>query len=639
MEAYAILALHAVGKYMDNDHLLEFLNGCDSKAAIQTYTKLERLNRMQLPKLANSDIWRLILMYKQYWGTMHQYHIPSHMDDFVEDEEDLLLPWKWNIMVDSLADEYYDEDHMATDNRNFAARLPGILYYGTEPITVPIGKWARAHTALKRVRTCFEEHHPGALSGIPIDWSCMASISKHQNRVWQRIRLSKLVWDMFAFQHLQMTRGHCSPSDVNCTFCGKVPETQAHVFSECDSPTVTGIMDAMFLRTSAAIQEVLPDCTAKWLCNHIKSTWRTGAQAPSMTPLAASKLLPHTSRTLRSGLVPAELVEFLKNQLPVKREKSAYKLAVDLSSIARSALCEVWDARGKALEQKRAQGPQKQLAATSAGNIRDQARSLISQNLLHQPDGTTYTLSEFDGLPRKTRAKLVKSTVRKLNKNTGTGSNYSLPLIGQKVRSYVLSEERCVSAQAVVAAYDPGSAAPYLLREEHHPHRQVWAGPTDTARRLEQPNGLTAEEQLVHNERIYKVFSTPTPTPEELLSDERRLKAGKTTNLTSCKTYLGGVYQVYREQHTTYLDTIYEDLDSETLTMGSLIENCAFHEDISKRQRIKYLMSKHKWALDPRTGKFLGDCTGAVRKTKQSRRKRGATKKATSALQQRLKGI
>jgi hypothetical protein len=29
-------------------------------------------------------------MYKQHWGTMHQYHIPSHMDDFVEDEEALL---------------------------------------------------------------------------------------------------------------------------------------------------------------------------------------------------------------------------------------------------------------------------------------------------------------------------------------------------------------------------------------------------------------------------------------------------------------------------------------------------------------------------------------------------------------------
>jgi hypothetical protein len=35
MEAYGILALHAAGKYMDNEHLLEFLNGCDSKAAIQ----------------------------------------------------------------------------------------------------------------------------------------------------------------------------------------------------------------------------------------------------------------------------------------------------------------------------------------------------------------------------------------------------------------------------------------------------------------------------------------------------------------------------------------------------------------------------------------------------------------------------
>jgi hypothetical protein len=47
-------------------------------------------------------------------------------------------------------------------------------------------------------------------------------------------------------------------------------------------------------------------------------------------------------------------------------------------------------------------------------------------------------------------------------------------------------------------------------------------------------------------------------------------------------------------------------------------------------------MSKHKWTLDPRTGKFPGDCTGATHKTKKSRRKRGATKKATSALHKRL---
>jgi hypothetical protein len=70
--------------------------------------------------------------------------------------------------------------------------------------------------------------------------------------------------------------------------------------------------------------------------------------------------------------------------------------------------------------------------------------------------------------------------------------------------------------------------------------------------------------------------------------------------------------------------------------MGSLIENCAFHEDISKRQRIQYPMSKFNWKLDPRTGKFPGDCTEALRQTKQSCRKRGATKKSTSALHKRL---
>jgi hypothetical protein len=53
----------------------------------------------------------------------------------------------------------------------------------------------------------------------------------------------------------------------------------------------------------------------------------------------------------------------------------------------------------------------------------------------------------------------------------------------------------------------------------------------DTARRLEQPDGLTEEEQLVRNERIYKVFNTTTPTSDELLSDDRRRKAGKKTTL------------------------------------------------------------------------------------------------------------
>jgi hypothetical protein len=294
-------------------------------------------------------------------------------------------------------------------------------------------------------------------------------------------------------------------------------------------------MDTMFLRTAAAIPDILPDSTATWLSDHTKQTWRPGAQAcPSMSsPGREQTALSHITHPAqrpcasRAGRVSQEVSqEFLKSQLPVKREKPAYSLAVGLSSIACCALCEVWDSRSKALEQKRTQGAQRQLAATSAGNIMGQARSLISQNLLPQPDGAAYTYSEFAGLPRKTRSKLVKSTARKLNKNTRAGSSYSLPLLGQKARSHVPPDGRCVSAQAVVTAYDPGSASPCLLEEEHHPHRQVWAGPTDTARRLEQPNGLTEEGGLAHNERIYKAFNTVAPTPEELLSDERRRKAG-----------------------------------------------------------------------------------------------------------------
>ena len=204
MEALALLALHISVKYIDPDHVLEYVNACDSQAAINTYKKLMTLNRMQLPNLPNSDVWRVIKWYKGDWGNINMYHVPSHMDEYVENAEDLAAEWKANIMADGLADEYYDPGTVAIRSLAAAKLIPGQLQHGEVPITVPFPTWARQHVAMKRIQRFFRSHHPLALEGVKVAWDSMhhgTSVFKH---AWQRVRMTKLIWNMYAFQLTKM---------------------------------------------------------------------------------------------------------------------------------------------------------------------------------------------------------------------------------------------------------------------------------------------------------------------------------------------------------------------------------------------------------------------------------------------------
>ena len=117
-------------------------------------------------------------MYKQIWDAIPQYHIPRYMDDYVEEEADLEISWKWNIMVDSLCDEYYDDDQISLDSRHLSDRLMGFMHHKGDPITRPIGKWAREHVSLKRAQQVFQESHPSALAGLQINWASIHTIAK-----------------------------------------------------------------------------------------------------------------------------------------------------------------------------------------------------------------------------------------------------------------------------------------------------------------------------------------------------------------------------------------------------------------------------------------------------------------------------
>ena len=215
MEALALLALHIALQYLDPKHELTYRNGCDSTAAIFTYQKLLSLNRMQLPQLPNSDVWRLIKLYRLSWGNIPQFHVPSHMDKYVSSPEFLLPEWIGNIMVDKAADERYHEDEETINTTELTKNMIGITYHGNNVICVPFKTWARKHVALLHIKHHFKSHHPSIKENITVNWSSMESISRTRRYIWQRKAAMKTIWSLYAFQHTKMTRKHCLPSHIN----------------------------------------------------------------------------------------------------------------------------------------------------------------------------------------------------------------------------------------------------------------------------------------------------------------------------------------------------------------------------------------------------------------------------------------
>ena len=122
--------------------MLTHMNACDSTSAINTRRKLMELNRMQLPQLPNSDVWQIIKMYRKHWGRISQKHQYSHMDDFVDEGNDLTDDAVHSIMAHELADECYAEDQSSVSNHNLAKYIMGFVYHQGVPVTIPNGKWA-----------------------------------------------------------------------------------------------------------------------------------------------------------------------------------------------------------------------------------------------------------------------------------------------------------------------------------------------------------------------------------------------------------------------------------------------------------------------------------------------------------------
>ena len=329
MEALALLGLMVAMRYFDPDHLLDFLHLCDSETTINTYKKLRKLNRMQLPKLPNSDVWMMINEYRKHWsrkgpGLYSIEHVPSHMDDYMKKaggtEDDLTPEWKANIMADKLADEYNSEEQSTINNGCLAKHFPGFMYHKGKPVVVPFGKWAKEHVTLGYIKTYFVTHHEVALRGIDIDWSRMRSVSKQRKHLWQRSRAMRIIWELFAFNHTKMMRGHCKPSEVDCAFCGNAVETQKHVLASCQDPDILEIKQELFNDIVLLVADEVPKTLSVWLRENVEHIW--GGDLGKITYATMTEVeytegvnLHEIHTCAWNGIIPKELVKLVQKLL------------------------------------------------------------------------------------------------------------------------------------------------------------------------------------------------------------------------------------------------------------------------------------------------------------------------------------
>ena len=113
-------------------------------------------------------------------------------------------------------------------------------------------------------------------------------------------------------------------------------------------------------------------------------------------------------------------------------------------------------------------------------------------------------------------------------------------------------------------------------------------------------DGLTNEERSVKDLLATQIFERPAPGIVEQRRAEARRSAGMPQKQRpALKAYTVGIIDVYREEDTTYVETLHEDLDRETLPFAQFLRQHAFHEDINKstqttrRYRGKKSADKH----------------------------------------------
>ena len=88
-----------------------------------------------------------------------------------------------------------------------------------------------------------------------IDWEITGNIRKVTAAYYERLKLMKLIWRLYAFGHVKLFRKHCTAREAMCGWCGKHPETMQHVLHDCMDPNIQKARSKLFVKIASRIAE------------------------------------------------------------------------------------------------------------------------------------------------------------------------------------------------------------------------------------------------------------------------------------------------------------------------------------------------------------------------------------------------
>ena len=124
----------------------------------------------------------------------------------------------------------------------------------------------------------WQQHYHGYSNDI--DWQSMHCMAAVNNTIHKRVQMMKLMHNMLVFQHKKTSWGICQPHTNFCAFCGKLGETQQHIFS-CTHDKVVEIKQELYKNIAHEIlsnmsnehKKDMPADMLAWIQTHMSQAW------------------------------------------------------------------------------------------------------------------------------------------------------------------------------------------------------------------------------------------------------------------------------------------------------------------------------------------------------------------------------
>ena len=452
------------------------------------------------------------------------------MDDLVtgtreEKLDKLSAEWRGNFLADEETEEAY-KDGSEVSHRSLAEMSRAVVWHENDgvssPVLVPYVRWAR-ETVQHAHMVQYVAKHPLAEQGV--DWASSVALRKAKEGIAEKIRIMKIMWNLYAYGDVKLLRKHCTPSEAMCTWCGDHLETRDHIIGKgCKSPELAKHKQVLYKQITNKIKEHLRDeDTAEWLSLTIPTLWGgvdhdSNNIGDARIRVMVEGLADWKPQELWNGVVPKRLQDMLECY---SIKGNVRKLTQELVTLTEHAATDLWILTN---EHKKQDVP-----TVQGRTLNEQARDIYDLS----PAMLGYPISTFDGLPRPHKVNIIRDRKKKL---LGKGHDDTrLGRVGQTIRDYGEKGEY-LEYQITSVCGISGGRKPYLATKQggssvlegvRRGITYVSLGASTVNDGLVREDGLTRyESSLVHRALHYR------KTPKRK-SKHKRDSAAKQTGMAA----------------------------------------------------------------------------------------------------------